>query len=125
MVQGSPLLWSVLRPTNTIDAPLTHILGGGCHIVSSIVADRGGEYIDNGLRKLCSPLIIQDAIPENLTLHRQWCSGDGSSIVSISIAHKDSYDFDCGLMMMHSACIIQLARLKIIDAPLTLIFGRQ
>jgi len=48
--------------------------------------------------------------------------GGGSDIVSSSVARKGSRYFDYGFMPLHPAFIIEDARSKMVNSPLTLIF---
>jgi len=48
--------------------------------------------------------------------------GGGSDIVGAIFPHKGGQNFDYSLISLHSCLIIQDARTKSVDAPLTLIF---
>jgi len=56
----------------------------------------------------------------------RWSSllGRGSEIVAAIVTHKDGQHLDYSLLPSQICLIIQDARTKILDAPLTLIFSR-
>jgi len=61
---------------------------------------------------------------KSLMLHWRTFLGGGTDIVNAILSHEGGQNFDYSLISLHSWFIIQDARTKIVDAPLTLIFKR-
>jgi len=56
-----------------------------------------------------------------LTLHWRSFLGGGSDIIAAILSHKAGQNFDYSSILSHRCLMIQDARMKIVDAPLTLI----
>ena len=61
---------------------------------------------------------------KSLTLSWRSFLGGGSDIVSAIFSHEGGQNFDYSFISSHRCLIIQDARARIVDAPLTLNFKR-
>jgi len=73
----------------------------------------------------CTALELSE-MQDQKSLTLRWCLflGGSSDVVTSIFAYKGGQYCDYGCMLLHSPWIIQDARWKIVDAPLTLIFRR-
>jgi len=98
--------------------------GGGCDIITRIVAHNPIQQFDYGLMKLHNPLIIEEVTSKIIETRLTLMFGGSPDILISIFTHKGGQYFDYMVTSLHCDLFIQNVKPKVIDTSLMLIFKR-